>query len=157
FQERVVKILGKDYAKALADNLPKFKKEREKHLKLLKDDYFDIIPAVGKPVPEVVSQDLDGKKVKLSDLKGKAVVLDIWATWCPPCRAMIPHERELVKRLKGKPFALVSISADKEKKTLTDFLKKEEMPWTHWWNGDRGGIIEDWGVQFFPTIYVVDS
>jgi thiol-disulfide isomerase/thioredoxin len=105
----------------------------------------------------VVSQDLDGKKVKLSDLRGKVVVLDIWATWCPPCRAMIPHERELVKRLEGKPFVLVSISGDAEKKTLTDFLAKEKMPWTHWWNGARGGIVEDWQVEFFPTIYVLDA
>ena len=70
---------------------------------------------------------------------------------------MIPHEREMVEKLKEKPFTLVSISADEEKETLTKFLAKEKMPWTHWWNGQSGGILEDWDVQYFPTIYVIDS
>jgi thiol-disulfide isomerase/thioredoxin len=113
--------------------------------------------SVGKSAPDIESADLDGKKVKLSDLKGKVVVLDIWATWCGPCRDMIPHERELVKKLEGKPFALVSISADAEKDELVKFLKDEPMPWTHWWNGPKGGILEKWNVKFFPTIYVIDS
>lgn len=112
---------------------------------------------VGKKAPNVESENLDGKKVQLKDYKGKVVVLDIWATWCGPCRAMIPHEREMVKKLKEKPFALISVSADAKKDTLTDFLKSTEMPWTHWWNGQTGGILKDWNVKFFPTIYVLDS
>jgi thiol-disulfide isomerase/thioredoxin len=112
---------------------------------------------VGNKAPNVESEDLSGKKVQLKDYKGKVVVLDIWATWCPPCKAMIPHEREMVKKLKDKPFALISISADAKKDTLKDFLDSTEMPWTHWWNGQTGGILKDWNVKFFPTIYVLDS
>lgn len=148
-------------AKSLSASYKQAKKttEQEKIDKLLKDKFADVFPDLseGKVAPEVVSQNLDGKKVKLSDLRGKVVVLDIWATWCPPCRAMIPHEREMVKSLEGKPFVLVSISADAKKETLTDFIKKEPMPWTHWWNGESGGIIEDWDVQSFPTIYILDA
>jgi thiol-disulfide isomerase/thioredoxin len=111
---------------------------------------------VGCKAPDVESKDLDGKAVKLSDHKGKVVVLDIWATWCGPCVRMIPHERELVNRLKDKPFVLVSVSADAEKKTLTDFIAKEPMPWTHWHNGATGGILKDWNVRALPAIYVLD-
>jgi len=113
--------------------------------------------AVGKQAPDSEGENLEGKKSKLSDFKGKVVVVDIWATWCPPCRAMIPHERELVERLKDKPFALISVSCDAEKKALTDFLEKEKMPWTHWWNGQKGGLVDDFKVEFFPTIYVLDG
>jgi thiol-disulfide isomerase/thioredoxin len=113
--------------------------------------------AVGTAAPEVVLEDLDGKEAKLSDLLGNVVVLDIWATWCPPCVAMIPHEREMVRRLKDQPFRLVSISADEDKQTVKDFVRKEDMPWTQWWNGPSGGIVESWDVHFFPTIYVLDA
>lgn len=113
--------------------------------------------AIGKTAPEVVSEDLDGKTAKLSAQRGKVVVLDIWATWCGPCRQMIPHEREMVEKLKDKPFTLISISADDEKDTLKKFLEKEKMPWTHWWEGRKEhGLLKDWNVQFFPTIYVID-
>ena len=112
---------------------------------------------VGKPAPEVESLLLDGKKVKLSDYKGKVVLLDIWATWCGPCRAMIPHEREMVAKLKDKPFVLVSVSADDKKETLTQFLEKEAMPWVHWWdNGPNSAVLKKYRVKAFPTMYLID-
>lgn len=113
--------------------------------------------AIGKPAPELNSVDTDGKPVRLADLKGRVVVLDVWATWCGPCRAMIPHQREIVKRHKGSPFTLVSISADEKRETLTEFLKKESMPWTHWFNGPDGSIIADLNVWSYPRIYVLDA
>jgi thiol-disulfide isomerase/thioredoxin len=108
-------------------------------------------------MPELTSKNLDDKDVKLSDYKGKVVVVDAWATWCPPCRAMIPHSKKLVERMKDKPFALISISFDAKKETVTKFLKDNEMPWVHWFNGEEGPIGKDLEIQFFPTIYVVDA
>jgi thiol-disulfide isomerase/thioredoxin len=113
--------------------------------------------AVGKTPPNVASQGLDGKKVELKDYKGKVVVLDIWATWCGPCKSMIPHEREMVKKHKDAPFALISVSGDEEKGTLKKFLETTEMPWVHWWDGAKGNIIKGWNIQAFPTIYVLDT
>jgi thiol-disulfide isomerase/thioredoxin len=139
--------------------LAKKDKEKEDLNKLLKDKYAEFFPDLseGKPVPEFVLEDLNGKEVKISGLKGKVVVLDIWATWCGPCKAMIPHEREMVDRLKDKPFTLVSISIDDTKDAVANFLKKEKMPWTHCWAGMENGFVEDWDVQSIPSIYVIDA
>lgn len=134
-------------------------KELDELQNTLREKYGDVFAdlSIGKEAPEILTHDIEGNDAKLSALRGRVVVLDIWATWCGPCRAMIPHEREMVERLKDKPFTLVSISGDEKKETLTDFLAKEKMPWTHWWNGNKGGILEDWDVQYFPTIYVLDT
>jgi thiol-disulfide isomerase/thioredoxin len=117
---------------------------------------------VGKTAPATEAEDIDGKKSSIAQFKGKVVVLDFWATWCGPCRAMIPHERELVEKMKDKPFVFVSISADEQKDTLKQFLTKEKMPWTHWWAGNGGDesketIVEKWNIRAFPTLYLIDS
>jgi thiol-disulfide isomerase/thioredoxin len=154
------KQVGKEKVKKMVDGLAEQEKELKAALATLRTDYKSEVKKdlyTGAKMPELTSEDLEGKKVKLSGLKGKVVVLDIWATWCPPCRAMIPHEREMVAKFKGKPFELVSVSFDEKKETLTQFLEKEKMPWTHWWNGQGGMIGKELDIRAFPTIYVLDA
>lgn len=112
---------------------------------------------IGKTLPDVSAETLKGEKAKISDYRGKVLVVDIWATWCGPCRAMIPHEREMVEKRKDKKFVLLSVSADDKKETLEKFLEKEEMPWDHWWDGRGGEVTSKLQVKFFPTIYVLDA
>jgi len=112
---------------------------------------------VGNPVPDVEGTDLDGKKVKLSSHRGKVVLLDFWATWCGPCKAMIPHEREMVEKLKDKPFTLVSVSVDDEKAILTEFISTDKMPWSHWWDGPKGPVSKTFRVRSYPTLFLIDA
>ncbi len=112
---------------------------------------------VGFPAPDVEGIDLDGKKIKLSSYKGKVVLFDFWATWCGPCVAMIPHERDLVERLKDKPFALLSVNVDDEKATLVEFLGKDKMPWGHWFDGAKGPLSKTFKITAFPTMYLIDA
>src|SRR5438477_7883977 len=74
--------------------------------------------AVGKPAPSLEGADVDGKFLGLSDFRGKVVAVDFWATWCGPCRRMIPHEKELVKRMQGRPFVLLGVSDDRSEDAL---------------------------------------
>lgn len=157
-RERFEKARGKNAVAEILEQAKTAEKEIAEYRSKLQGELKGVFPdlSVGAAAPEIVSRTLEGKEVKLSDLKGKVVVLDIWATWCPPCRAMIPHSRELVKKMEGKPFVFVSVSADAKKDTVTEFIKKNPMPWTHWFNGPTGGIIDAWEVEYFPTIYVLD-
>lgn len=112
---------------------------------------------IGQPAPELVSVDLAGKPVRLVDLRGRVVVLDVWATWCGPCAAKIPQHRNLMKKHSGKPFTLVSINADENRDDLTEFMKKNPMPWTHWYNGSDGDIIAELNVWSYPRVFVLDG
>ena len=112
---------------------------------------------VGKIIPEVSAETLEGKKQTISDFRGRVVVVDVWTTWCGPCKAMIPHQREMVKKLQGRPFELLSVSCDEEKNTLTEFLQKNEMGWKHWWAGRGGEFSKMLNISFYPTIYVIDA
>src|SRR5437660_1587380 len=84
----------------------------------------DVRAGVGQPAPDFTATTLDGQTVRLVDLRGKVVVLDFWATWCAPCRAMLPHERELVRKNAGKPLVFLGISADDHPQVLRDFVQE---------------------------------
>jgi thiol-disulfide isomerase/thioredoxin len=70
---------------------------------------------IGKPSPEFEYENYKGGKTKLTDLKGKYVYIDLWATWCGPCRAEIPFLQKIEEKYKGKNIEFVSISIDKAK------------------------------------------
>ena len=73
--------------------------------------------------------------------------------------AMYPHERSLVKRLEGKPFALIGINSDSDRKQLKEVLRKESITWRSFWDGGKTGgpIATRWNVQAWPTIYILDD
>lgn len=84
----------------------------------------------GKPAPDFEMTDVTGKKVRLSDLRGKYLYIDIWATWCAPCREEIPHMAKLYEHFaKDKRIMLMSISVDSNVKTWQQFIEREKPAW----------------------------
>jgi thiol-disulfide isomerase/thioredoxin len=114
---------------------------------------------IGNPAPQIDDEDIDGKQFKLSDYRGKVVLLDFWGHWCGPCRAMYAHERSLVKRLEGKPFVLLGVNSDKDRDELKKVLVKEEITWRSFWNGGgtSGPISRRWVVSGWPTLILIDA
>jgi hypothetical protein len=71
---------------------------------------------------------------------------------------MYPHERSLVKRLAGKPFAILGVNSDDKRDDLKKAMEKEQITWRSWFEGSKGGpIATRWNVQGWPTLYVVDA
>jgi hypothetical protein len=73
---------------------------------------------------------------------------------------MYPHERSLVKKMEGKPFALIGINSDVDKIKLKEAMEKEQITWRSFWNGPAGTggpISSNWNVQGWPSLYILDA
>jgi thiol-disulfide isomerase/thioredoxin len=114
--------------------------------------------AIGKVAPDIEGADADGIRFKLSDYRGQVVLLDFWGFWCGPCREMIPHERSLVERFAGAPFAIVGVNSDESAAKLVEVQRSERIPWRSFYDGGATGpISRAWNVRSWPTIYVLDD
>lgn len=102
-------------------------------------------------------QDINGKTVQLSDFKGKVVILDFWATWCPPCRAEIPHFVELQKAYADKGLVIVGISLDQGGvDTVAPFAKANGINYPIVL-GDEELTSKYGGIEGIPTTFIVDQ
>jgi hypothetical protein len=106
----------------------------------------DLRRSVGEVAPEIEGEDIEGAPLKLSDLRGKVVLLSFWGSWCPPCMSLIPHERSLVERLAGKNFVMLGVNSDEDRGKARMVAQREKMVWRSWWDGSPPGpIATRWG------------
>lgn len=107
--------------------------------------------------PDFSLKSVDGKTVKLSDYKGKVVIIDFWATWCPPCRKGIPDLISIQNEFKDK-VVIIGISLDREKtiKDVPGFVKSYGINYPVVYGDDK--VVTDYGgIQSIPTAFVIDK
>ena len=107
--------------------------------------------------PDFTLPTTDGKTIKLSDLKGKVVIVDFWATWCPPCRKGIPDLIELKKKYGSKGLEVIGISLDTETKgQVAGFVKTNGMNYPVVYGNQTVTQLYG-GIEAIPTTFVIDK
>src|SRR6202030_2598202 len=123
-------LVAKDFGDVQLDN------PRRKIADLAKHSLKALLKSpIGKPAVEIEGEDLEGKSFKLSDYRGKVVLLDFWGSWCGPCMAMNEHGRSLVKKLEGKPFVIVGVNSDSDRAKAKEVSAKKGLTWRSFWDG----------------------
>jgi thiol-disulfide isomerase/thioredoxin len=148
--------------KVLKEKHPDIKAQNQKVVKdLIDGPIFELERLqVGSLAPDIEGEDFDGIKFNLSDYRGKVVMLDFWGQWCGPCRAMFPHQRQLIKQLVGKPFVLIGVNSDRRLETAVRTTNNENLVWRNFWcgpSGRMGPIAKKWNVSAWPTVYLIDA
>ncbi len=110
---------------------------------------------IGQFVKDFVLNTPDDKPLAFSELKGKYVIVDFWASWCGPCKGSFPHMKEIYNKYKGDKFEIYSISVDQSKSDWLNELKKLELPWLQ--TLDTKNIASgSFAVSAVPTTYMID-
>ncbi len=99
-------------------------------------------------------QDMDGKVHKLSDYKGKTLIINFWASWCPPCRAEMPSMERAWQQIKDENIVMLAINVGEDEDTVFTFLG--DFPVTFTILLDKSGeITESWPIRGLPTTFVI--
>jgi peroxiredoxin len=112
----------------------------------------------GDAAPDFSSRTLDGKPLKLSDFRGKYVLLDFWATWCAPCIAETPNMKTTYEAFgKDKRFVMISLSLDPEPAAPRKFVSSQGIAWTQDFLGDmsKDKVTRSYGVFSIPAIFLI--
>ena len=109
----------------------------------------------GDAAPDFTVEMVDGQKITLSQLKGKVVIINFWATWCPPCRQEMTHvQKEIIDRFKGKDVVFLPISRG-EKKSVVEALRKKENYTFPMGLDPQQTIYKKYASNYIPRNFVV--
>lgn len=115
--------------------------------------------AIGTPAPEISITDPDGNPIRLSDFKGKIVLVDFWASWCGPCRRENPNVVNMYKRFHDKGFEIFSVSLDKDKNNWLAAIKTDGLIWKHgselaYW---QSSFCKTYNITGIPMTFLIDK
>ena len=121
--------------------------------------HYGLTPAYGNPVsPRLELPGLDGRHYRLSDYRGRVVVVNFWATWCPPCIAELPTLQQVWKQLHTDNFDVFAVNLGEEEETIRRFIDRFEpkLEFPILLASDES-IMKDWRIQALPTSYIIDK
>ncbi len=114
------------------------------------------LPVEGQAAPDFVARDLTGHEVRLSDLRGQVVLVNFWATWCPPCREEVPSLSALNRLMTGKPFRMLALSIDEGGKVAVEGFFREAGTTLPAYLDTEGKIGKMYGTTGVPETFVID-
>ena len=113
------------------------------------------VAEIGDVAPDFLLEDTKGNQVSLAGLRGKVVLVNFWATWCPPCRAEMPSMEKLNQAMQGEDFVMLAINVEENgREVIPDFLKKNQHSFTILYD-DKAIAQENYGVYKFPESFVI--
>lgn len=112
----------------------------------------------GQPAVDFTYPDVNGKMVSLSDFKGKVVLVDVWATWCSPCRDQLPYLKKLEEEMKGEEVVFIGVSVDvkKDLEKWKKFVADEQLPGIQLFGDGWSKITKDYKITGIPRFMVFD-
>ena len=118
------------------------------------------ITETGKQFPSLALTDTFGKQTYIEEYKGKIILLDLWSSWCAPCRQQIPALKKLYKKYKNKGFEIIGISLDKDKTAWLNAIKNDKQDWPHFcelkgWPQDRTARFLN--IYSIPSNFLLDK
>jgi peroxiredoxin len=113
----------------------------------------------GKKFPDFTEKDLAGKPLSVANYKGKVVLVDFWATWCPPCVGELPNVLKTYQKHHAEGFEIIGISLDDDEKKLLAFIKSKDVPWPQYFDGKGWGnkLAQKYGIQSIPATFLLDG
>lgn len=124
---------------------------RQKQEEVLQNSYR---PSVEQSLPDFTFKTLDGRELRLSELHGKVVLVNFWATWCPPCKEEMPIFEREYKRCKDKGFEILAVNMDSSESNLQKFLKENNYSFPIVRPSED--LQKELKLMGFPTSYLLD-
>lgn len=116
-----------------------------------------LTPIKGMPAaPDFELTDLDGNTHRLSDYRGRVVIVNFWATWCPPCRAEMPSMQRAWEQLRKQKVQMLGVDVGEDEDTVFRFLADYPVEFPLLMDADSG-VVEQWAVRGLPSTYILDG
>jgi thiol-disulfide isomerase/thioredoxin len=114
----------------------------------------ELKPWPGGPTPALELRELDGRAHRLTDYRGKVVLVNFWATWCEPCRDEMPSMQRLKEKLAGRPFAVLAVNLDEPEARIRKFLSQVTVDFTILLDPGRKAA-RSWDARILPASFVI--